>query len=103
MERRAHLQLGLGIGGDSINYKNDSGWHTVAIHDSDYVFAWQLIAGLSWHMGTCGPWQCDLALNYRYFRAESPEFTEIDGSGDLHNDTYDRFDKHTVTIGFVFH
>lgn len=97
------LSLGAGIGGDYINYKNNSGWHTVPISDNDYVFAWQLLAGLSWHMGMCGSMDCDLQLNYRYFRAESPEFTSVDGGGHLHNDTYDQLDKHTVTIGIVFH
>ena len=31
-----------------------------------------------------------------------PEFTEVDGFGDLHNDSYDDFTKHAVTIGWRY-
>jgi len=92
------LSLGGGLGGDYIRYKNDSGFHTVPIHDHDCVFAWQLMAGLSYHL----PPSYDLFVNYRYFNADSPEFTEFDGAN-LHNDTYGTVQKHTLTVGIRFH
>lgn len=89
------LSLGAGMGGDSIQYKNSL--HTVAFDDGDYVFAWQLMAGLS-HPISPG---LDLVLNYRYFNAASAEFTEVAGAI-LHNDTYDDLEKHTLTLGLRF-
>jgi len=94
------FSLGAGLGGDSINYKNDSGWHTVPIHDTDFVFAWQLIAGLSYHVPALSG---DLFVNYRYFNADSPTFTEYDGASRLHDDSYEDLHKHTFTIGIRFH
>jgi opacity protein-like surface antigen len=89
------LSLGGGIGGDSISYKNSL--HTVPFDGSDYVFAWQLIAGLSLSIGPT----TDLVLNYRYMQADGPEFLETAGVI-LHNDTFDNVGHHSLTIGLRF-
>ncbi|NOT41830.1 MAG: OmpA family protein [Alphaproteobacteria bacterium] len=96
---RFGLFVGAGAGADYIQYKNDSGFHTVPIHDSDVVFAWQAMAGLNYRLTG----RTDLVLAYRYFNASEPEFTEIDGGLDLHNDSYDNVVKHTATIGLRYH
>lgn len=93
---RWSLALGGGIGMDQIHYDNESGWHTVPIRDVEWVFAWQLIAGLNYEIDN----QNTLFVNYRYFNAGDAEFTEADGFGDLHNDSYDDITKHAVTIGW---
>jgi OOP family OmpA-OmpF porin len=93
---RWSLALGAGLGMDQIHYDNDSGWHTVPIHDNEWVFAWQLIAGFNYELDN----QNTLFVNYRYFNASDAEFTEVDGLGDLHNDSYDDITKHAVTIGW---
>ncbi len=92
------ISFGAGAGGDRIDYKNDA-FHTVNIHDTDWVFAWQLLASLNYHLNQ----PTDLFVGYRYFNAESPEFTEFDGGeGFLHNDSYDTVHKHTATIGIRY-
>lgn len=96
---RVGLFVGAGAGGDYINYENNAGFHTVPIHDDTWVFAWQAIAGVNYQLTS----STDLVLAYRYFNAEDPEFTTIDGASDLHNDTYDRVRKHTATIGLRYH
>jgi len=95
---RWSISLGAGAGGDFIDYENNSGFHTVPIHDDDYVFAWQAIGGVNYAIGQ----RSVLFVNYRYFNAIDPEFTEIDFLGILHNDTYEDVNKHTVTIGLRF-
>ncbi|MEQ1755792.1 MAG: outer membrane beta-barrel protein [Micropepsaceae bacterium] len=93
------LTLGAGIGIDSVDYDNSAGWHTVDIKDSDTVFAWQLIAGVSRYVPE---WGADVVLNYRYLQTDSVEFRESDGA-DLHNDKYDNLDNHTVSLGLRWH
>jgi OOP family OmpA-OmpF porin len=95
---RWSLALGAGVGADQIHYDNDSGFHTVPIHDTQWVFAWQLIAGLNFEMSE----RSALFVNYRYFNPQDAEFTEVDGFGDVHNDSYDDITKHTVTIGWRY-
>ena len=92
----AALSLGGGIGGDSISYTNSL--HTLPFDGSDYVFAWQLIAGLSISVGTA----TDLVVNYRYMQADGPEFFETAPGPILHNDTFDNVGHHSLTIGLRF-
>lgn len=92
------LSLGGGVGADQMHYDNESGWHTVPIRDTQWTFAWQLIAGLSVDVGP----QSALFINYRYFNASDAEFTAVDGFGDVHNDSYDDLTKHAVTIGWRY-
>lgn len=93
------LSLGAGLGLSTIDYDNSSGWHSVDIKDSDTVFAWQLIAGVSRYVPE---WGADVVLTYRYLNLESPEFEEFDGS-DTHNDVYDNLNNHTVSVGLRWH
>jgi OOP family OmpA-OmpF porin len=95
---RWSLALGGGVGADQMHYDNNSGFHTVDIQDTEWTFAWQLIAGLNYELSE----RSVLFVNYRYFNATDPEFTEVDFGGDLHNDTYDDFNKHAVTIGWRY-
>lgn len=95
---RWSLALGGGIGADQMHYDNESGFHTVPIRDTEWSFAWQLIAGLNYELSP----RSVLFVNYRYFNASNPEFTEVDFGGDLHNDTYDDFNKHALTIGWRY-
>lgn len=95
---RWSISLGAGAGADHIAYENNSGFHTVPIHDSDYVFAWQAIGGVNYAIGQ----RSVLFVNYRYFNAHDPEFKTIDFAAHLHNDTYDDLTKHTVTVGLRF-
>lgn len=92
------LSFGAGAGGDNIRYKNDAGYHTVPIHDTDWVFAWQAIVGLNYHLNS----RTDLFVDYRYFTAENPEFTELEAPVTLHTDSYDNLQKHTATIGIRY-
>lgn len=91
----ASLSLGAGLGGDSISYTNSL--HTTPFDGSEYVFAWQLIAGLNISIGPT----TDLVLNYRFLNADGPEFLETSG-GILHNDTFDDVGHHSVTLGLRF-
>jgi opacity protein-like surface antigen len=69
----------------------------VPFDDTDYVFAWQVIAGLSISVGP----STDLVLNYRYMQSDGPEFTET-ALAILHNDTFDDVGHHSLTIGLRF-
>ena len=91
------LSFGAGAGGDDIIYKNEVA-HTIPIHDTDWVFAWQLLAGLNYHINA----RTDLFVDYRYFNAQSPEFTDLQPPATLHSDRYDDIVKHTATIGIRY-
>ena len=93
------LSLGGGVGADFVNYKNPN-FHSVTIKDSDTVFAWQLMAGVSRFMPAIN---ADVVLNYRYLQTDSVSFTEVDNTGDLHNDNYSNLDNHAVTLGLRWH
>ena len=96
---RVGLFVGAGAGADFINYENNSGAHTVPIHDDDWVFAWQALAGLNYHLTG----RTDLFVAYRYFNADSPTFGSLDGAAFLHTDAFDNVVKHTATIGLRYH
>jgi hypothetical protein len=93
------LSLGGGVGADFVGYKNPN-FHTDPIKDSDTVFAWQLMAGVSRFMPYLN---ADVVLNYRYLQTDSVSFTEVDHFGDLHNDNYSNLDNHAVTLGLRWH
>ena len=95
---RIGLSIGAGAGGDYIMYENDT-THDVDIHDTDWVFAWQAIAGANYHIGP----RTDIFLAYRYFTAHEPFFSEFGGEGpSLHSDDYEDVHKHTATIGLRY-
>jgi outer membrane protein OmpA-like peptidoglycan-associated protein len=90
------ISIGAGAGGDYIMYEDDT-FHSIPIHDTDWVFAWQAIASVNYHLNA----RTDIFLAYRYFTAREPYFSEIDG-GESHSDAYDDVVKHTATIGMRF-
>jgi outer membrane protein OmpA-like peptidoglycan-associated protein len=93
------LSLGAGAGGDYIMYKDDVLHQpALALHDNDYVFAWQLIGGLNYALGE----RTELFVDYRYFNAEDAKFTDVDGLASTHSDDYDTIHKHTVTVGLRY-
>ena len=94
------LSAGGGAGADFIiNYDNNAGFHTPpTLHDDDVAFAWQLIAGVTFHSSPF-----DYFVNYRYMTVTSPTFTEYDGGGLLHDDSYSNVHEHTVTFGVRFY
>jgi OmpA-OmpF porin, OOP family len=93
---RWSLSFGAGAGGDRIDYE-DLTVHTIPIDDTDWVFAWQLLASLNYHINQ----RTDLFIGYRYFNAENPEFSDFGGEA-LHTDDYDTVHKHTATVGIRY-
>lgn len=85
------LSLGAGVGAAFINV--DDG----VIDESDTTFAWQLIGGLNWAVGS----NTDLTLTYRYLNAGGPE---VSGPhlGHIDIESFDSLDNHTLSIGFRF-
>ena len=95
---RISLSLGAGAGGDDILYENGA-THGFVIDDSDWVFAWQALAGVNYSLTP----NMDLFLAYRYFNATEPQFTELSLASAPHDDTYDDVTKHTATVGLRYH
>lgn len=96
---RLDLSLGAGLGADNIMYESKL-FHPLTIDDTDWVFAWQLIAGLNFHATS----NIDVVLNYRYFNAVDPEFSELQAGAPpvLHSDAYEDVNKHTLTLGLRY-
>jgi len=97
LTERLGLFVGAGAGGDFIEYEDNNSGHGVVIHDDDWVFAWQAIAGLNYHLTG----RTDLFVAYRYFNADDPFFSTVAAGG--HSDSYDEIVKHTATIGLRYH
>lgn len=96
---RWSLSLGAGVGGDLVDVEHNSApGNDFVIDDDDYVFAWQLIAGVNYAITP----RSELFLNYRFFNADAPEIEAVgfvDGPYDIHMDD---IQKHTVTVGWRF-
>ncbi len=84
--------VGAGAGGDFISYEQNT-THGINLHDDDWVFAWQALAGVNYRLRP----NTDLFVGYRYFNAHEPEFS-VPG----HSDAYDTVHKHTATIGIRY-
>ena len=95
---RIGLSIGAGAGGDDILYE-ERGAHGFLIDDSDWVFAWQALAGVNYSLTP----NMDLFLAYRYFNATEPQFSGLSLAGAPHDDTYDDVTKHTATVGLRYH
>jgi OOP family OmpA-OmpF porin len=95
---RISLSVGAGAGGDNILYEEAFG-HGFLIDDSDWVFAWQALAGVNYGLTS----NMDLFVAYRYFNATEPQFTGLSLAGAPHDDTYDDVTKHTATVGLRYH
>ncbi len=92
---RLTLSLGAGVGADQANL--DVG--TLGFDDSEWVFAYQGIAGLSYALGE----QTQLVLNYRYLHADAPEFLRgIAANTVQHTSFLGDLGKHTATLGLRF-
>ena len=91
---RWDIAFGLGVGVDHPRYSDIvlSGVTPFHTETSDVVFAAQGILGLTWHVSQ----RWDVALNYRYLWADSPEFTVA--LGNINTDEMEMV-KHTVSIG----
>lgn len=93
------LSVGGGVGGDHMNYSNDTGWHTIPIRDTQWSFAWQLIGGVNYAISE----RSALFVTYRYFNVDETAFTSFDDLlAELHDDSYDDFTKHSVTFGWRY-
>ncbi len=89
------LSLGAGLGADDVYFADPFG-----VHNTDWVFAAQGIAGLTYQMSD----HWDLYLNYRYLWADQPTFTNNVSINCLRLGCSDDMDitKHTLTIGFRY-
>jgi opacity protein-like surface antigen len=85
------LSLGAGVGAAFVNVDDGE------LDESDTTFAWQLIGGLNWAVGS----NTDLTLTYRYLNAGGPE---VSGPHLAHIDTehFDSLDNHTLSVGVRF-
>lgn len=86
------LTFSIGAGAGAANVHVSMKNAPIPVDDSDWGFAWQGIAGLSYALTD----RLDLTLNYRYFRVE-------DGA-DVHSfpaftNKYDTLENHTVSVG----
>ena len=98
LTQKIGLYVGAGAGGDFIDYENNTTTHGgVFIHDDDWVFAWQGIAGVNYQLTS----STDLFVAYRYFNADSPFF--VTGTPLSHSDDFDNVVKHTATVGLRYH
>lgn len=88
--------VGVGAGGDFVSYEQNTS-HSVDIHDDDWVFAWQALAGVNYHLTP----NTAVFVGYRYFNAQEPAFSALDGAT-VHSDAYDTVHKHTATIGIRY-
>jgi OOP family OmpA-OmpF porin len=86
------LTFSIGAGAGAADVRVDMKNAPIPVDDSDWAFAWQGIAGLSYALTD----RLDLTLNYRYFRVE--DGVDAQSFGVFSND-YDTLENHTVTIG----
>ena len=92
---RLTLSIGAGVGGDKANLDVD----TLGLDDHEWVFAYQGIAGLSYAIGD----QTQLFVNYRYLRADAPEYTATIAANTVQHTAFlGDLSKHTATLGLRF-
>jgi OOP family OmpA-OmpF porin len=86
------LTFSIGAGAGAANVRVEMKNAPFPVDDSDWAFAWQGLAGLSYALTD----RLDLTLNYRYFRVEDG----IDAATlPIFTNKYDTLENHTVTIG----
>lgn len=83
------IATGLGAGGDYVELNSVFG------NDNDYVFAYQAIVGLNYHLSD----RMDVVLNYRYLHTENPEFLTTNVNFVDFQINSDDLENHTVTVG----
>jgi OOP family OmpA-OmpF porin len=92
IELTDRLTFSIGAGAGMAHSHVDAPNAIIPVDDSDWSFAWQGIAGLSYEVTD----RLDLTLNYRYHRVEDgPEFSTLGFVGNH----FDNTENHTVTIG----
>lgn len=86
--------FGVGAGATQISWNNVNriGITPSGIDDSEVVFTYQLIAGVSFDMSE----RFSMDLDYRYFRPGAPEFTSVTGSVAKFEDQH----LHIISAGF---
>lgn len=90
--------VGIGAGGANVNYSVSFDYgdplNPVVVKDSEWQFAYQLMAGVTVPVGE----MTSMTLGYRYFATEDMTFVAADGS---------EFDtgltQHSVDVGLQFH
>lgn len=93
--QRLTLSIGGGVGADQANFEVA----TLGLDDDEWVFAYQAIAGLSYRIGS----QTQLFVNYRYLRADAPEYTATVAANTVQHTAFlDDLPKHTATLGLRF-
>ena len=92
---RVTVSIGAGAGVDRAKLKIAA----IGFEDDDWVFAYQGIAGLNYAIGD----RTQLFLNYRYLRADTPEYAAAIGGPSTQRTTLtDDLEKHAVTLGVRF-
>ncbi len=91
--RDLSLSLGAGVGVDRLSF-DWPGFGAHGIKDSDWQFAWQLIAGLSYAFDDT----YEGFVNYRFLQTEGPSFEDHGVRED-----FDNVDTHTASIGLRYH
>jgi len=86
--------LGLGIGGAKVSADAVTPIGSSVLDDSDLVFAYQGIAGLTYQVNN----QLGLFADYRYFATADPDFT-LDSGTDVESE----FSDHRVMVGLRWH
>lgn len=90
------ISVGGGIGGDHAHYDLHQG--PLNFGDSEWLFAWQGIAGLNVDIGE----STALFVNYRYFNALDPSFELLAAPNLVSHVDAEDFVKHSATIGLRF-
>ncbi len=86
--------LGIGLGGANISADGVTPVSTSSLDDSDLVFAYQGMAGLSYQVSN----QLSLFTDYRYFATADPDFTLSNGTA-----VDSEFSDHRVMFGLRWH
>ena len=89
------LSIGAGAGVDRAKLKI----RALGLDDDDWVFAYQGIVGVNYAIAG----QTQIFMNYRYLRADAPEYTvAIAGPSTQRTTLTDDLEKHAVTLGVRF-
>lgn len=89
--------IGVGVGGVNVSENNVKVDGTQLTDDSNFVLAYQGIAGVSYAIDQ----QLSLRADYRYLRSEQATVGLTDAFGG--NYAHGRYEAHTVAVGFVWH
>lgn len=93
---RVTASIGAGVGADMASFQAVA----LGLNDEEWVFAYQGLVGLNYAFAD----GAQIFLNYRYLRADAPEYTQLIGGPPVTQRVgfADDLDSHTVTLGFRF-